>query len=179
MIMVRRWFSIAGVLAFAGVMLAGDAAQAGPLQRLRDRLRGRSGNEESSSRFGFRRSYYRNGEQVVAESTVTGSAVAANQAALDIRVPSNAEVWVNETKISQTGTMRTYSADNLTAGQTYSYKIKAEWTGQGGKKEKKERTVEVRPGERKTVDFNRMSTGRSSPEQLKEPKEPKEPKEND
>ncbi len=177
--MVRRWFSIAGVLAFAGVMLAGDAAQAGPLQRLRDRLRGRSDEgTTSSSRFGFRRSYFRNGEQVVSESTVTGSAVAANQAALDIRVPSNAEVWVNDTKISQTGTMRTYTADNLTAGQTYSYKIKTEWTGQGGKKEKKERTVEVRPGERRTVDF-RMPTGRSSPEQLKEPKEPKEPKEND
>ncbi len=164
--MVRRWFSIAGVLAFAGVMLAADASLAqGPLQRLRDRLRGRSDEgTTSTSRFGFRRSFFRNAEP----------AVASNQVALDIRVPSNAQVWVNETKISQTGTMRTYTRENLTAGQTYSYKVKAEWTPKGGSMESHTRTVEVRPGERKTVDFTKKSSEGTSPEQLKQPKEPKE-----
>src|SRR5713226_1285423 len=116
--MVRRWFSIAGVLAFVGVMLAADASQAGPLQRLRDRLRGRNGSDEgSSSRFGFRRSYFRNGEQVVTEPAQM--AVASNQVALDIRVPANSQVWVNDKKMSQTGTLRTYTDDSsLTTGQT-------------------------------------------------------------
>jgi uncharacterized protein (TIGR03000 family) len=163
--MVRRWFSIAGVLAFVGVMLAADASQAGPLQRLRDRLRGRNGSDEgSSSRFGFRRSYFRNGEQVVTESTGTGAAVASTQMALDIRVPANAEVWVNDSKIPQTGTLRTFTADNLTAGQTSSYKIKA---------------IDSRPGQRMTVDLTRMSSQRSSPEQIKEPKESNGSKEKD
>jgi uncharacterized protein (TIGR03000 family) len=178
--MVRRWFSIAGVLAFVGVMLAADASQAGPLQRLRDRLRGRNGSDEgSSSRFGFRRSYFRNGEQVVTESTGTGAAVASTQMALDIRVPANAEVWVNDSKIPQTGTLRTFTADNLTAGQTSSYKIKAQWTGEGGKKVTRERTIDSRPGQRMTVDLTRMSSQRSSPEQIKEPKESNGSKEKD
>jgi uncharacterized protein (TIGR03000 family) len=186
--MVRRWFSIAGALAIATVMLATDVSQAGPLQRLRDRLRGGSdeGSSSGSGRFGFRRSYFRNSEPVYREgqplyvdNAVTSNAVSGSQAALDIRVPSNAEVWVNDSKISQTGTMRTFKADNLTSGQMYSYKVKAEWTGQGGKKVTRERTVELRPGQRMTVDLNRSSSKGTSPESIKQPKESKEPKEND
>ncbi len=166
--MVRRWFSIAGVLAIAGVMLATDVSLAGPLQRLRDRLRGRSDEgTTSSSRFGFRRSYFRNAEPAE-------MAVASNQVALDIRVPANAEVWVNDKKMSLTGTLRTYTDDSLTTGQTYSYKIKAEWTPKGGSKESHQRTVEARPGERKSVDFTRS---RTSPEQIKQPKDSNESKE--
>ena len=162
--MVRRWFSIAGALAIAGVMLATDVSQAGPLQRLRDRLRG-TNDESSTSRFGFRRSFFRNAEP----------AVASNQVALDIRVPTNAEVWVNDTKISQqTGTLRSFTSENLTAGQTYSYKVKAQWTGDAGKKMTRERTVEARPGQKTTVDLTRS---RTSPEQIKQPKDSGESKE--
>jgi uncharacterized protein (TIGR03000 family) len=160
--MVRRWFSIAGLLALAVVMMAADASQAGPLQRLRARLRG-DDNSDSSPRFSLRRSYYR-GEQV--------ASVSPSQIALDIRVPSSAEVFVGGEKISGTGTMRRFTSDNLTAGQTYEYKVKGKWT-ENGKEVTRERTVKAMPGERTTVDLM-QSTEKKKPvqgESLKQPKE--------
>src|SRR6516225_2194308 len=88
--MVRRRFSIAGLLALGVLMIAADASQAQLLQRLRSRL-GRSsddGSTTTSGRFFSRRSYYR-GEQ---GDQIVSSNVPSNQVALDIRVPSSAEV---------------------------------------------------------------------------------------
>jgi uncharacterized protein (TIGR03000 family) len=192
--MVRSWFSIAGALAIAGVMLTTDVSHAqGPLQRLRDRFRGTSDDgttgtyqggplqrfrdrmrgtsdegTTTTSRFGFRRAYYRNGEPV--ETVVSSTPVASNSVALDIRVPANAEVWVNDSKIKQTGRSRTFTAPDLTSGQTYSYKVKGEWTD-AGKKITREQTVEARPGQRMRVDLTRS---RTAPEELKQPKQSKE-----
>src|SRR4029077_2653558 len=64
MTMVRRRFSIAGLLAVGVMMIAADASQAQLFQRLRDRLGRGSSDEGSSRRFTLRRSYYR-GEQTV------------------------------------------------------------------------------------------------------------------
>jgi len=162
--MVRRQFSIAGLLAVGVMMIAADASQAQLLQRLRDRL-GRGSDEGSSRRFTLRRSYYR-GEQT--------ASVSASQVALDIRVPSSsAEVFVNGEKITATGTMKRFTSDNLTAGQTYEYKVKGKWT-ENGKEVIRERTVKVMPGQATTVDLTR--TPRNAPstppqgETLKPPK---------
>jgi uncharacterized protein (TIGR03000 family) len=165
--MVRRQFSIAGLLAVGVMMIAADASQAQLLQRLRDRL-GRGSDEGSSRRFTLRRSYYR-GEQT--------ASVSASQVALDIRVPnSSAEVFVNGEKITATGTMKRFTSDNLTAGQTYEYKVKGKWT-ENGKEVIRERTVKVMPGQATTVDLTRTQRNGQSPsapapqgETLKAPK---------
>jgi uncharacterized protein (TIGR03000 family) len=145
--MVRSRFSIAGLLAVGMLMVAADVSQAQLLQRLRDRMGRGSSDEGTSRRFTLRRSYYR-GEQT--------ASVSSTQVALDIRVPSSAEVFVNGEKISATGTMRTFTSDNLTAGQTYEYKVKAKWT-ENGKEMSRERTVKAVPGQRTSVDLTRST----------------------
>jgi uncharacterized protein (TIGR03000 family) len=174
--MVRRRFSIAGLLAVGVMMIAADASQAQLLQRLRDRMGRGSSDEGSSRRFSLRRSYYR-GEQTVMENgtPVSSSPISSSQVALEIRVPSSAEVFVAGEKISGTGTMRTFTSDNLTAGQTYEYKVKGKWT-ENGKEVVHERTVKAVPGKRTMVDLTRSTESRpgtSQPqgEQLKAPKE--------
>jgi len=148
--MVRSRFSIAGLLAVGILMVAADVSQAQLLQRLRDRLgRGSSDEGTTSRRFTLRRSYYRGEQTTMASASPT-------QVALDIRVPSSAEVSVNGDKISATGTMRTFTSDNLTAGQTYEYKVKAKWT-ENGKEVVRERTVKAVPGQRTTVDLTRST----------------------
>jgi len=163
--MVRSRFSIAGLLAVGMLMIAADVSQAQLLQRLRDRM-GRGSDEGTSRRFTLRRSYYR-GEQT--------ASVSSTQVALDIRVPSSAEVFVSGEKISGTGTMRTFTSDNLTAGQTYEYKVKGKWT-ENGKPIERQRTVKAMPGQRTTVDLTRPSqTGPSQTSPQGEPiKAPKE-----
>jgi uncharacterized protein (TIGR03000 family) len=176
--MVRRRFSIAGLLAVGVMMIAADASQAQLFQRLRDRL-GRGGSDEGSSRrFSLRRSYYRGDETYRGDQTVvengTASSISSSQVALDIRVPSSAEVFVAGEKISGTGTMRTFTSDNLTAGQTYEYKVKGKWM-ENGKEVERTKTVKAVPGKRVMVDLTRseIRPGTSQPqgEQLKAPKE--------
>ena len=174
--MVRRRFSIAGLLAVGVMMIAADASQAQLFQRLRDRMGRGSSDEGSSRRFSLRRSYYR-GEQTVAENGTPNSSspISSGQVALEIRVPGSAEVFVADEKISGTGTMRTFTSDNLTAGQTYEYKVKGKWT-ENGKEVVRIRTVKAVPGQRTMVDLTRSAESRpgtSKPlgEPLKAPKE--------
>ncbi len=167
--MLRRRFSIAGLLAVGVLMIAADASQAQLLQRLRSRL-GRTGDDSSTTSSGrfFRRSYYR-GEQTVA----SGQAVASNQVALDIRVPSSAEVTVNGEKMTATGATRQFTSTALTTGQSYEYKVKATWT-EDGKKMTKEKTVQAQPGQRTTVDLIKPVDATKMPPQGESIKQPKE-----
>ena len=169
--MLRRRFSIAGLLALGVLMIAADASQAQLLGRLRSRL-GRNSDDSGSSstssgRFFSRRSYYR-GEQ-----TGSSSAVASNQVALDIRVPSSAEVFVGGEKLNTTGTNRRFTSSGLVAGQTYEYKVKATWT-EDGKQMSKEKTVSAMPGQRTTVDQTKSAEGKKMPPQGETIRAPKE-----
>jgi uncharacterized protein (TIGR03000 family) len=164
--MVRRRFSIAGLLALGVLMVAADASQAQLLQRLRSRLGRNSddGSTTTSGRFFSRRSNYQ-GEQ-----TVTGN-IPGNQVALDIRVPSNAEVMVGGEKLSGSGTTRRFTSSGLTTGQNYEYKVKATWT-ENGKQMTKERTVQAQPGQRTSVDLT-TETKKMPPqgEPIRQPKD--------
>jgi uncharacterized protein (TIGR03000 family) len=165
--MFRRRFSIAGLLAVSVLMIAADASQAQLFQRLRSRL-GRGTDDSSSTssgRFLSRRSYYR-GDQ-------TAATVASNQVALDIRVPSNAEVTVNGEKMTASGSNRTFTSSGLTAGQTYKYTVKANWM-ENGKQMSKERAVEAQPGQRTTVDLTPSADAKKMPPQGETIKQPKE-----
>jgi uncharacterized protein (TIGR03000 family) len=165
--MFRRRFSIAGLLAVGALMIAADASQAQLFSRLRSRF-GRNTDDSSttSGRFLSRRSYYR-GEQA------GNNAIAGNQVALDIRVPSSAEVFVGGEKLTSTGPTRRFTSSGLTAGQTYEYKVKATWT-ENGKQMSKERTVQAQPGQRTTVDMMQSSETKKMPPQGETIKQPKE-----
>jgi len=159
--MFRRRFSIAGLLALGALMIAADASQAQLLQRFRSRF-GRSSDDGSTSRFTLRRSYYR-GEQTVA----------SNQVALDIRVPSNAEVFVGDEKLTSTGTTRRFTSSGLTAGQTYEYKVKATWM-ENGKQMSKQQIVQAPAGQRTTVNLTPSADAKKMPTQGETIKQPKE-----
>jgi uncharacterized protein (TIGR03000 family) len=75
-----------------------------------------------------------------------------NTAMIDLRVPSNAQVWVEGQPTRQTGPEREFVSPPLDPGSTYQYRIKARWM-QDGKPVEREKTVTIRANETKNVDF--------------------------
>jgi uncharacterized protein (TIGR03000 family) len=73
-------------------------------------------------------------------------------ALLNIRVPAEAEVWIEGDKTAQTGTDRVFRSPTLEAGRTYTYEVKVRWMKKGEPAEDT-RTVRVRAGEQSRVDF--------------------------
>jgi uncharacterized protein (TIGR03000 family) len=65
-------------------------------------------------------------------------------------VPSDAQVWFNGTKTTQTGSQRRFYSPPLTAGRTYSYEIRI-FSDSQDLIEK--RTLQVRSGDRITLDL--------------------------
>jgi uncharacterized protein (TIGR03000 family) len=71
-----------------------------------------------------------------------------------VRVPSaDAEVWFDDHRTQQAGLERVFESPALQAGK-YSYHVRAKWR-QNGKDMEQTRTVQVQPGQRVMVDFNR------------------------
>jgi uncharacterized protein (TIGR03000 family) len=79
---------------------------------------------------------------------------------LTVRVPADAEIWFDNTKMTRTGTVREYVTPALTPGQEYSYMVRAHWTA-GGRVVDQTHKVSFRPGQSILVDFltPRPSTG--------------------
>jgi uncharacterized protein (TIGR03000 family) len=83
--------------------------------------------------------------------TYGASAEMGNNAMLLIlRLPANAEVWIEGSKTVQTGNFRSFISPPLQAGQDYSYDIRARWM-QGGLAIEQSRTIIVRAGDRLTL----------------------------
>jgi uncharacterized protein (TIGR03000 family) len=76
-----------------------------------------------------------------------------NAVHLNVRVPSNAEVWIEGQKTNQTGRSRFYVSPPLTPRKSYTYEIKARWM-ENGQEMDQTRTLTVRAGDRQTVDFS-------------------------
>src|SRR5262249_21452640 len=74
------------------------------------------------------------------------------QAYLEIRVPADADVWLDGHKSSQIGSERKFVNPPLKRGSTYAYDVRARWTVDGLPVEQT-RKVEVRAGERSRVNF--------------------------
>lgn len=68
-------------------------------------------------------------------------------AVLDVRVPAPAQLWFEGKKLTQAGGWHRYVSPPLTAGQRYTYHIRARWT-ENGKPVEVEREVHVGAGER-------------------------------
>ena len=83
-----------------------------------------------------------------------------NAASLTVRVPADAEIWFDGTKMTQTGTVHHYVTPPLTPGQEYSYLVRVRWTVAGRVFDQTQK-VSFRPGQSVLVDFltPRPSTG--------------------
>jgi uncharacterized protein (TIGR03000 family) len=87
-----------------------------------------------------------------------------SRALLDVRVPADAEVFVEGDKTSQTGSDRTFVSPALEPGRTFTYDIRARWAGPDGKPIEQTRQVKVQGGRRTPVDFlDGSSGGRPAP----------------
>jgi len=77
-----------------------------------------------------------------------------NDAGFTVRVPdANAEVWFQDHKTQQGGTVRQYESGNLDPNQTYTFQIRARWM-QNGQQMDQTREVQARAGQNMTVDFS-------------------------
>jgi uncharacterized protein (TIGR03000 family) len=70
-----------------------------------------------------------------------------------VRVPdANAEVWFQDHKTQQRGTVREYESSGLNPNQSYTFHVRARWT-QNGRAMDQSRDVQVRAGQHVTVNF--------------------------
>lgn len=80
------------------------------------------------------------------------AAAADNKAHIWLRVPENAEIWVNGVKTKQTGESRYFFSPPLTPGKKYSYKVRFRWT-KDGKPVEDTQNILIRAGETIRRDF--------------------------
>lgn len=81
-----------------------------------------------------------------------------NSVHLAIRVPADAEVWIDGVKGAQAGTQREFVSPPVTPGQDYWYSIRARWMD-GDRTMDLTRKLKVHAGEMVNVDFNRAVKG--------------------
>ena len=82
------------------------------------------------------------------------AAVANGSAAIEVLVPlGDAQVWIDGTETTSSGTSRRYTSPPLRSGYDYSYSIKASWTTDDGETRTVERQVPLSAGGRVLVDF--------------------------
>jgi len=73
---------------------------------------------------------------------------------LNVRVPAEAQIWIEGDKTQQTGAFRRFVSPQLDQGKSYAYQIKAEWQ-ENGKKISRTRKVTVHAGEAVDIDLAR------------------------
>lgn len=81
---------------------------------------------------------------------------------LDVRVPAEADLWVQGQRMTVTGAERRFTSPSLTPGRDYTYDVRATWSEEG-RSVTQERRVTVRAGDRIGLDL------RSTPITTEEP----------
>ncbi len=88
-----------------------------------------------------------------------GSVAAAPEnddaAHIQLIVPENAAVWVDDQKMTQTGTEREFVSPPLDPGKTYTWSVRVRWTNAEGKVVDETRPIDVRANDWWTVDFTK------------------------
>ena len=80
---------------------------------------------------------------------------------ITVRLPDNADLWVNGTKMTPTGAVREFVTPSLTPGQKYSYEIRARWTD-NDRTTDREQTVVFAPGDNLEVLFPASRVGETA-----------------
>lgn len=78
----------------------------------------------------------------------------AKPVTLIVRVPANAEVFLNGSVTKATGTVREYVSPPLETGWKYSYEIRGRWT-ENGQPVERTRVLRVQPGQRLDIDLTK------------------------
>ena len=71
---------------------------------------------------------------------------------IEIHVPADAEIWFDDAKTIQTGTVRLFVSPPLTPGYDYTYEVRAKWT-EDGQEVIQSRRITVHAGEQATITF--------------------------
>lgn len=106
-----------------------------------------------------RPSYYSEDYAGLKQSTNEPSKVAY----IRVRVPANAELWINNDKRKQKGTERQFVTPDLDPDLVYVYHVKARWTEEGGINVEKTLRVRAISGTRVTVNFVRPPASQPRP----------------
>jgi uncharacterized protein (TIGR03000 family) len=84
----------------------------------------------------------------------------ANAAGFVLRLPdANAEVWFENQKTRQQGTLRQYASGSLDPNSIYTFHIRARWLDNGRPVEQM-RDIEARAGQQVVVDFSSPVNGK-------------------
>jgi uncharacterized protein (TIGR03000 family) len=75
-----------------------------------------------------------------------------NTAKLSLQVPVNAEVYLNDKKTEETGTLRVYESPQLTGGKQYKFDVRIVWT-ENGKQVEEKRQLTMSANESRTLIF--------------------------
>ena len=93
------------------------------------------------------------------EKTTNNSTETAKPAELILYVPTNAEVWFDDDKTTQTGPVRIYETPALRPGRDFEYKIKIRWK-QGADTIERDHPVTIRAGDEITLHFTKPQTSK-------------------
>lgn len=78
--------------------------------------------------------------------------VRAGAAEITIRVPANADVWIEGVRMKQQGSVRQFVSTKLTAGTSYAYEIRATWT-ENDRAVTQKQDISVRAGDQLRLTF--------------------------
>lgn len=84
--------------------------------------------------------------------TATASSLPAN-AVITVRLPRNAELWIDEAKVDQEGTVRAWATPPLDPERVYHYRLRARWVDQEGINVTKRLEVKTFAGNRVVVNL--------------------------
>jgi uncharacterized protein (TIGR03000 family) len=111
--------------------------------------------------------YYDAVPSAVVPSTYAAPANAQQPVMMTVTVPkADAEVFINDTATTSTGTERQFESPALDPGQGYHYTIRAQWM-ENGKRVEQKREVPVKAGQTVTVDFTKPVREVVTPPQAK------------
>jgi uncharacterized protein (TIGR03000 family) len=85
-------------------------------------------------------------------TAVTQSDPSSGPAAVNVRVPADAQVWFDDSPTQQTGERRQYQSPPLATGKDYTYDVRARWTD-GGRVVDETRHITVQANGVTTIDF--------------------------
>jgi uncharacterized protein (TIGR03000 family) len=81
-----------------------------------------------------------------------GESPDAGRVLMNVRVPADAQIWVDGQKTSQTGSFRQFESPPLNPDREYTYHIRAQWR-ENGREVTRNRDLRVHAGDRLTVDL--------------------------
>jgi uncharacterized protein (TIGR03000 family) len=101
------------------------------------------------------------GSNIMGSSIGSSIGVAPDAALVDVRLPSDAELWFDSDKTSQTGSFRQFVTPSLKSDADNTYTVTALWL-ENGKAVEQKRRIQVSPGARVMVDFSAPAGSRSA-----------------